>query len=982
MASFHTSGFINDDILLDDDIVNETPLPKTMSSLSFEYIEYNIDHGGGRMDRSFSNLVPTAEEGADVEQEAMEAFPSSISFSRSRNASVDTKSPAPVKTPPQGPELLLTIDDDDESVGSPALGTKHKNVRDGATSISLGTPRNISGSNTPHNDDVDDWGEGVVQGMKKISEPDNGSNSSSDFGNNNDKKPIDANTRVSSVVVDVNIDEKVPQAEKTEKTEKTENATMTRKPKKTEQGPDIEMTTLSDEAVIQITPTKPSINDDSLPQDYYGYPSSELIDVSANVANAVSYNSLPSISSLRVLSHNELQQLHIYNRNEFAPGIALNGKNGIDIKTDKKRTIDQKLTILSLPAVINPQHGWYKWIILAMTWLSLLLVSLTLSASLYTKTFELHFNISRSTASWFPSIQLALFCLANAFAPKCCDLFGPYLVLASALFMTLWGFLIPSLLLNFYAILIIHSVLVGIGSGLIQIAALYILSDYFSLVPGDITRADTAAVVTVGLKSEQTTKIEINGSKNSPQFTSPQPNDGQTKTKLSISFAVGFALSAFGIGNISWSPYINHFLDTNLHYKEAFVYTGCFVFGFGTLILLLMHPRTYSNRSTKELIACYLQEEMDKLIQSLPPKTSQLLKDEPSGWDAIIYDLVDKSLKTYAIDSTLFSQPAFSVLFMTGIFGSFMFYAPFVHLLPHAQDYGMSQTGASNLLIIIGVFAVVFRIVFSFLVEFIHPLICLIVSLCLQLVCAVVWYYSDSDAWFQATAAIAAVSAAGFVVSMSALPKRIFSSQKHIIPALAMIYGLSFAPAAILVGPLMGWVKDEYGEYNRFIIALVIIACLAILSSGCLILGLAFKSVDDVKETEERAEKDKAFVEYQESERKREIAQILIQRSMTQPRLDGIQEDYDGDKVGNGCADNAAKGDKNIQVERLTGSKLENYIESVLKTRPITINPHNQAHLWYIHPSKLRTLATQYAIALAHWSLGRREGSGWRRLYR
>jgi hypothetical protein len=368
------------------------------------------------------------------------------------------------------------------------------------------------------------------------------------------------------------------------------------------------------------------------------------------------------------------------------------------------------------------------------------------------------------------------------------------------------------------------------------------------------------------------------------------------------------------------------------------------------------------------------------------------------------------------INFHLFKKPAFTMLFITAFLGAVMFYAPFIHLIPHAEDVGLTSGDTSLLMIIIGISSFAARIFFGFLCDKTHPFITVMISLILQLICAIVWYLSTNKGLFQFTSFLLGISAGSFVVGVSAINRQIHTSPTHLLSALGMIYGLAFLPAAIAVGPIMGLIREDYGSYDRFLIALIVIAALALVCGVAMFTMLKNQMSDDeMQEWQANKQKEATEAEIQAQKAREEQEQEQIQQSSpiasvapqpsqqttVSPPLQPLNHSspYKPQstvfsfgqqappagltvKMPRPNSGNAHKAILDKNNGRLDERKVfAQYCQAILKTRSPRIDKKLSHQTFFVYKDTIPDVATQYALALVRWRLSRSKLPGWPHQY-
>lgn len=179
-----------------------------------------------------------------------------------------------------------------------------------------------------------------------------------------------------------------------------------------------------------------------------------------------------------------------------------------------------------------------------------------------------------------------------------------------------------------------------------------------------------------------------------------------------VGLALGAALSGVGVGNVGFTYYIQYFIDT-YGWRAAFLYTGLFCLAVSIIGIILSRAR------------CITGYEMSQIVTTVGERA-------PSSFSPPIFPY------------HLLVRPRFAILLLAVFITTFLFYAPFVHLVPSAEHHGMSSGDAAFLIVIMGINTLVFRWVFGFMADLIGGMLRLldyIYNIILLLFCYLIIYY-------------------------------------------------------------------------------------------------------------------------------------------------------------------------------------------------------------------------------------------------
>ncbi len=158
------------------------------------------------------------------------------------------------------------------------------------------------------------------------------------------------------------------------------------------------------------------------------------------------------------------------------------------------------------------------------------------------------------------------------------------------------------------------------------------------------------------------------------------------------------------------------------------------------------------------------------------------------------------------------ANPVFVLLFMSGLIASYGFWVPFVHMVPFAEDRGISTASAAVLVSIMGITNTAGRILMGAIADRIGRPKMMQVSVVAMTIALAAWPFADTWGALAVFGAFYGLFAGAFIALMPALAGDYFGMQR-----LAGITGLLFSGAAIgsvLGAPVTGMLFDAGGTYT------------------------------------------------------------------------------------------------------------------------------------------------------------------------
>ena len=154
----------------------------------------------------------------------------------------------------------------------------------------------------------------------------------------------------------------------------------------------------------------------------------------------------------------------------------------------------------------------------------------------------------------------------------------------------------------------------------------------------------------------------------------------------------------------------------------------------------------------------------------------------------------------------------FRLLFLNGAVASYAFWVPFVHIVPYAEDRGISTTSAAAIVSIMGVANTTGRVLMGAIADRVgRPTVMRFSSFALA-GALIAWPFAESWGSLALFGAVYGVFAGGFIALLPALAGDYFGMER-----LAGITGLLFSGAGIgtvLGAPVTGIIFDARGSYD------------------------------------------------------------------------------------------------------------------------------------------------------------------------
>lgn len=166
--------------------------------------------------------------------------------------------------------------------------------------------------------------------------------------------------------------------------------------------------------------------------------------------------------------------------------------------------------------------------------------------------------------------------------------------------------------------------------------------------------------------------------------------------------------------------------------------------------------------------------------------------------------------------TTVRSNPAFHLLFFSGVIASYGYWVPFVHIVPYAEDRGISAASAAAIVSIIGITNTVGRIAMGAVADRFGRLRMMKLASFAMMAALFAWPFAQSWSALAAFGGAYGLFAGAFIALFPALAGDYFGVQR-----IAGITGLLFSGAAIgtLAGPpVTGLLFDAHGSYTLGIV--------------------------------------------------------------------------------------------------------------------------------------------------------------------
>lgn len=154
----------------------------------------------------------------------------------------------------------------------------------------------------------------------------------------------------------------------------------------------------------------------------------------------------------------------------------------------------------------------------------------------------------------------------------------------------------------------------------------------------------------------------------------------------------------------------------------------------------------------------------------------------------------------------------FLLLYLGSLVASYGYWVPFVHIVPYAEDRGISSASAALLVSIIGVTNTTGRIVMGAVADRVGRLRIMRLSSLAMAIALFCWPFAQSWPTLAAFGALYGLFAGAFIALLPALAGDYFGMQR-----LAGITGLLFSGAAVgtlLGAPVTGMIFDARGSYT------------------------------------------------------------------------------------------------------------------------------------------------------------------------
>jgi len=247
------------------------------------------------------------------------------------------------------------------------------------------------------------------------------------------------------------------------------------------------------------------------------------------------------------------------------------------------------------------------------------------------------------------------------------------------------------------------------------------------------------------------------------------------------SLALGLAVSGIGVGTLVVAPLAAALID-----------------GLGWRITY----RIFAGASVVSLVAC-------ALVATAPPRSTPV---------AAPVDVEDAR------------DPAFAVLYVSGLLVSLALFLVFIFLTPFAEDHGVGRVAAAALVGVVGAASIVGRLLLGGLADRLGSVRTYRTCFLTMSASYLIWLGTTTAPWLLLFAVVFGVSYGGFIALSPAVMADLFGTA-----AMGRLVGLQYTSAGIgaLVGPpLAGLVVDATDSY-RYAIA----GAMALAFGGWLLLG-------------------------------------------------------------------------------------------------------------------------------------------------
>lgn len=459
----------------------------------------------------------------------------------------------------------------------------------------------------------------------------------------------------------------------------------------------------------------------------------------------------------------------------------------------------------ALPWILrkDPLNGGYKYIVLFASTVTMLAFSSVLSGSVYIIPLEDEFSLTRSDASLFVSLSLGIFCAATIFISKIADRIGMYATTVIGYLALCLGYFVPSFLHSYGGVLGVYIAFIGLGAAALQMMPMLFVQDWFE-PQGRVGFALGVSLSAVGLGNIVMTLYMEHFIDTASWRVSLRYMALLTLALGVVSLAAlraralhphrqrGLALAAVSLFRAALhggdaavrappaccppGAALHHCLG---HQPPAPAVAAAAAASAGARAggvtgggvrheLDCSYPGFEALRAHADVVAAGPAQPHEVSATATVAVAAGAApgagpRQSPAAvWlkDAELDD-VDTTAAEAAAEAlhdgltagepffrvSMFYRPRFVLFFVAALVGTFNFYLPTVHLVPHAEDMGVGDP--SFLLIIMGIVTICSRIIFGLAADRIGGVNVYTIACTLQLALMILWRYSTTTAHFQ-----------------------------------------------------------------------------------------------------------------------------------------------------------------------------------------------------------------------------------------
>jgi nitrate/nitrite transporter NarK len=491
----------------------------------------------------------------------------------------------------------------------------------------------------------------------------------------------------------------------------------------------------------------------------------------------------------------------------------------------------------------DPLNGGYKFLALVASTFTMLAFSSILCTSVLIVPLEDYFRLSRSDASLFVSLSLGMFCASTIFIGKIADRIGMYTVLVASIACLCFAFFVASFIDTYVGVMIVFCVFAGLGGAGSQMMPMLFIQDWWE----PQRRVGFALGVTLGAVGLGNVVITLY----MQHFVDTASWRAALRYTALLILLLGAIALAFARSR-SLYPRRQRLLtvasvdlfSTALHggrlavapprrglaaCRPAHPQPPAAVSGAGTAgpvhALDCDHPGLERLAARADDVAAGPPAAADAHRQPADAYQAAAAPGTHAWAPDVHLSSLDRRRAAQAAEAlgaeltkhepffivSMFRRPRFVWFFVAVLIGAFNFYAPVVHLVPHAEDHGMSSSESAFLLVIVGILTIFSRIVFGVIVDIFGGAAVFAAANVLQLAFFIVWRYADTKMHFQAAAAFFGVVSGAYIVGTTATVRQL-SLPAELSNAMDWVLGVGYAPGATLGGPVMGWIYASQGD--------------------------------------------------------------------------------------------------------------------------------------------------------------------------